>query len=229
MTSAKSNWRMAESAFTLIELLVVIAIIGILAALIFPAAAAIKKRAIINRTQTELDQVIVAIDLYKEKLGTYPPDHPVVIAPGVLSYTTNQLFYELVGTKLTGRAFETLDGSQQQLTLADVASGFGGGVSGFVNCTKGGGDEGTAAKNFIKAHKPGQTGWITNAGVRLQLLTCSVNWSKGPFETINPWRYNSSNPTNNPGSYDLWVDVLIAGKTNRISNWRRQPLPVATP
>jgi hypothetical protein len=58
-------------------------------------------------------------------------------------------------------------------------------------------------------------------------LTCSVTWPTGPFQTINPWRYNSSNPTNSPGAYDLWVDVLIAGKTNRISNWRRQPLLVA--
>jgi prepilin-type N-terminal cleavage/methylation domain-containing protein len=224
MTTAKASPRTAEDAFTLIELLVVIAIIGILAALIFPAAGAIKKRAIITKTQTELDQVVVAIDLYKEKIGSYPPDNQ--IAPDRINVATNQLFYELVGTKLTGRAYETLDGSEQQLTIADLSSGFGSGVSGFVNCTKAGGDEGIAARSFLKALKPGQTGWITNASVRLRLLTCSVTWPNGPFQTINPWRYNSSRPTNNPGSFDLWVDVMIGGKTNRISNWRRQPLPV---
>jgi hypothetical protein len=37
----------------------------------------------------------------------------------------------------------------------------------------------------------------------------------------NPWRYNSSNPTNNPNGYDLWIDLSISGKTNRISNWNR--------
>jgi hypothetical protein len=36
---------------------------------------------------------------------------------------------------------------------------------------------------------------------------------------INPWRYNSVSPVNNPKSYDLWVDILIGGKTNRICNW----------
>ena len=48
-------------------------------------------------------------------------------------------------------------------------------------------------------------------------------------QKINPWRYNSSNPVHNPKSFDLWIDVLIAGKTNRICNWSAQPLVVALP
>jgi len=36
---------------------------------------------------------------------------------------------------------------------------------------------------------------------------------------FNPWHYVSTNPTNNQGSFDLWMDVLWSGKTNRISNW----------
>jgi hypothetical protein len=35
---------------------------------------------------------------------------------------------------------------------------------------------------------------------------------------INPWRYVSSRPKNNIGSYDLWIDLAIRGKTYRISN-----------
>jgi hypothetical protein len=42
---------------------------------------------------------------------------------------------------------------------------------------------------------------------------------------VSPWFYNSSNPTNNPGSYDLWMDVFYSGKTNRISNWSQNPQP----
>jgi hypothetical protein len=40
---------------------------------------------------------------------------------------------------------------------------------------------------------------------------------------VNVFRYVSSNPTNNPTTFDLWIDVLIAGKTNRISNWSKDP------
>jgi hypothetical protein len=35
-----------------------------------------------------------------------------------------------------------------------------------------------------------------------------------------PWRYNVSNPTNNPGSFDLWVELDIAGKKEIVGNWK---------
>ena len=58
----------------------------------------------------------------------------------------------------------------------------------------------------------------------------NVSSARGDAVGINPWRYNSSNPTNNPGAYDLWVQLSISGKTNLICNWNKQvqynsPLP----
>jgi hypothetical protein len=40
---------------------------------------------------------------------------------------------------------------------------------------------------------------------------------------LNPIRYNSSSPTGNSKTYDLWVDIVVGGKTNRISNWSENP------
>ncbi len=226
------------SAFTLIELLVVIAIIAILAALIFPAAAAIKRRATLTKVQTEMKQVATAIDFYKEKLAFYPPDNLSPILDPRYYGMLNQLYYELVGTELKGNppTYQALDGTEQILAT-DVTTGFGPKVSGFVNCTKGaGGDEaGAAARNFLKALKPGEQGSVTNRRVRVKVLACSVPWPANatfkPTSTpeLNPWRYVSSNPTNNPGSYDLWVDVLIGGKNYRIGNWSQQPQVVPIP
>lgn len=219
MTNIRASRRAARGAFTLIELLVVIAIIAILAALIFPAAGAIKRRATITKVQAELKQVTTFIDLYKEKLSFYPPDNPN-------NPMTNQLYFELAGTTNTylnppgASGFRTLDGSAEILTTS-IPSTFGG--SGFVNISRGGGDDSTPAKDFLKGIKPRQYAEIAP---KVRVLTCSVLW---PGDVINPWRYMSSAPTNNPGSYDLWVDVLIAGKTNRISNWSQQPQLVATP
>lgn len=236
MTTAKATRRADDGAFTLIELLVVIAIIGILAALIFPAAGAIKKSAIIKKTQTELDQVKSAIELYKEKLGTYPPDNP-----GKPAF--NQLYYELLGTepyRERGDFYRTLDQSAK-IGVRDVSIAFAGGVNSFANSTKGSSDEARPARNFLKSLKPGQYVEGISSGVTNRILTCSVQWAKNLPSPVpglvpndagilpNPWRYNSSNPTNSPGSYDLWVDVVIAGKTNRISNWSRQPQLVAAP
>jgi hypothetical protein len=31
-------------------------------------------------------------------------------------------------------------------------------------------------------------------------------------------------PTNNTRSFDLWIDVIISHKTNRISNWNDKPI-----
>lgn len=219
MTKTKA---IGPRAFTLVELLIVIAIIAILAAMIFPVVGAVKRRAAISKAETELNQVKTSIELYKEKFGYYPPDNPLMPA-------TNQLFYELSGTELGTAGYKTLDGSET-IQVAQVAQAFGPNVSGFVNTTKGGGDETASAKSFLKGLKPGQSETVTNNGVRTRLLTCSVTWpANTPFEEINPWRYNSSNPTNNPGSYDLWVDILIRGKTNRISNWSQQAQIVYQP
>ena len=62
-----------STAFTLIELLVVIAIMGILAALIFPVAGAVKKHQYLYNTQAQMEQLETAIDRYKAAYGFYPP------------------------------------------------------------------------------------------------------------------------------------------------------------
>jgi hypothetical protein len=110
---------------------------------------------------------------------------------------------------------------------------FGPNVTGFVNASTAASttDDGSAAENFLKGLKPRQVGELATTGNRL--LVCSVKWSDPASQPIlvppavenglNPWRYVSKNPTNNPTSFELWVDVLIGGKTYRISNWSKQP------
>jgi hypothetical protein len=115
------------------------------------------------------------------------------------------------------------------ITLASLNSFFGAGnVTGFINVTRGSDDELKAAKNFLPGLRPAQyLEAFTNTATAVVLGTRE----KGPLmltdaaaqNSINPWRYQSSSATNNQGRYDLWVDVLISGKTNRFSNWRDKP------
>jgi hypothetical protein len=35
----------------------------------------------------------------------------------------------------------------------------------------------------------------------------------------NPWRYNSTNPTNNPGKFDLWLEIRVGEEYEIIGNW----------
>ena len=222
----------SRSAFTLIELLIVISIIAILAAMIIPAGMMVKRAGAIRKAKAEIKLVALAIDSYKDKLGHYPPDNAVLTNPD--RFVLNPLFYELQGTIRTGvganEVFQTLDG-RTNVYVRDVSVAFRGGVSGFVNCTRGGGDDFAAAHKFLDKLKPGQYGFVdTGASTGVGLLTSSVQWptSLGPVMAgaapgLNPIRYNSSSPANNPKSYDLWVDIVIGSKTNRISNWSENP------
>ncbi|HEY2081713.1 MAG TPA: type II secretion system protein [Verrucomicrobiae bacterium] len=224
-----------DAAFTLIELIVVIAIIGILASLIFPIIGAANKHKLIRTAQTQLQGIESAIDGYKTKLGFYPPDNtnnPVV----------NQLYFELVGTTNNGAGqpapslWVTMDGGAQigTTTTPNINAVFG--VSGIANTSTRAhsDDSGAAAVPFLNNLTPNEIGVYdpsTPGGQQIKLLVCSVTWPAEKMPPpipsnpiLNPWRYNSSHPTNNTASYDLWVDIIIKGKTNRICNWNSQPI-----
>ena len=217
--------------FTLIELLVVIAIMGVLAALILPVVGAVKKHQYLYNTQAEMAKLETAIDRYKAAYGFYPPSNP----NGSL---TNQLYYELTGTTNTSLptdtpVYQVLDGSSS-LKAADVTSVFG--VGGFMNCSKpASGEDASAARNFLPDLKPNQMGTIKAGNVWVTNLITAVGGPDATYQPLsvqdlNPWRYNSSNPTNNPGSYELWIQLVIGKQTNLICNWTKQvqinsPLP----
>jgi prepilin-type N-terminal cleavage/methylation domain-containing protein len=227
--------RHSPEGFTLIELLVVIAIMSILASMMFPIGKALNRAKMKARAQGEMTQLETAIQSYKAKLGTFPPDNPA-------TPVINQLYYELSGTIVTNtggsaRFYRTLDGnSQLSADAATFQTYFGPRVSGIANTTRAAGDEGVFAVNFLKgALRPDQVAILPSGA---KVIVTSLRWPEGQpyhpvpgaaFKTVNPWRYNSSNPTNNPGTYDLWVDVIIDGKTNRFGNWSKEPVLVSKP
>jgi len=218
------------AAFTLIELLVVIAIISVLAAMIIPVVGAVNRNKQVKTAQTQLQALAMAIDNYKTKLGFYPPDN--TNNPAI-----NQLYFELLGTTnhLTAKVpdlWVTLDGSAQigLNTTPTIGNTFG--VSSIANSSKRtqSDDSGSAATTFLNNLTPNQIGAL-DANGNVKILVCAVTWpqEKTPapitaYPTLNPFRYNSSHPTNNTGTYDLWVDVVIGGKTNRVCNWSTQPI-----
>ena len=210
--------------FTLIELLVVISIIGILAALLLPVARGVHQNMAKKRARTELQKVELAIGQYQAKLGHYPPDNPNNAA-------INQLYFELLGVKSVGTKFESLDGNGSiDSTPASIGNFYGNPqITGFVNSGASGDDSSSAAVKFLTELMPAQYLVWKNGGVDGAVLGTAV---KGPLmftnsvtgKIINPFRYNSSSPTNNINSFDLWVDIDIGGKTVRIANWSDTPI-----
>ena len=206
------------AAFTLIELLIVISIIAILASMIIPISGAVNRNKIKAKARVELEQVATAIALYQAKLGHYPPDNPA-------NPITNLLYFELLGTTLTNGSYVTLDGSAY-VRVQDLGTIFGGvppRVGGVINRTEGsGGDEGRTASAFVNGFKPGEVATIFEDGNnRVKILVASV---PAPTGRLSPISYVSTSPTNNPNSFDLWLDFIINGKTNRVSNWNKEPI-----
>jgi len=217
-----------RTAFTLIELLIVIAILAILAAMIFPVVGAVNRNKQLKTAQTQLQALALAIDSYKTKLGFYPPDN-------TNNVVTNQLYFELMGTtnRITAGVpdlWVTLDGSAQigTGTTPNIAEVFG--VRGIANSTTHthSDDNASSASSFLNNLTPNQIGSLTPD---IKILVCSVTWppekTPAPIPSnpaLNPFHYVSAHPANNTGTYDLWVDIVIGGKTNRVCNWSPQPI-----
>ena len=81
-----------ESGFTLIELLIVIVILGVLSGIVVFAVSGIQDRGNAAACKTDKKTVLVAVEAYYAKNGTYPPAGD----PGWLELTVgvNQLLRE---------------------------------------------------------------------------------------------------------------------------------------
>jgi prepilin-type N-terminal cleavage/methylation domain-containing protein len=215
-----------QSGFTLVELLTVIAIIGILVAFTMPVMKGVSRSEKISKVKAEMAQIEVELDNFKAHYGVYPPGN----GTGSSGALMNQLYYELSGvTNLminTPPCYQTLDGASS-VGITFYNNLFH--VGGVVNCSKGSGEDAAPAKSFFYDLKPNQIGAlpITNSygGYAVNFLVTSVggpdaNYNPLGFGGLNPFRYASPSPTNNNANgYDLWIQLVIGGKTNLICNW----------
>jgi prepilin-type N-terminal cleavage/methylation domain-containing protein len=205
-------------AFTLIEMLLVISIIGVLAGMIIGLAGYAAEKRIRARVTAELHMMLTAIDAYKAQFGTYPPDNQQPVQPLVDRSFPNQLCYELSGTEVATvgnvSTFTSLQ-HREQLTSAQISSVVG--VTGFRNAS----EDAQAIKNFL-TKPPKIEHYSTNGVQKFDVLVASA---PGPNDIVqggaryNPWHYIVTNPTNNPTTFDLWVEIQIGKKTMLISNW----------
>jgi hypothetical protein len=164
-------------------------------------------------------EIEAAIDAYKAKYGFYPPDNP---SPNTTSpLIASPLYFELVGSTNNGVNYYTLDG-RASIPMANVLGTFG--VNAFINSSTSlkASDDRPAPENFMKELKPLQCQKVLGTNVLTSSEEYGVSGAAAPAPIV-PWRYTTSHAVNNPGSYDLWVDMFYKGVKHRFSNWRKEP------
>ena len=235
-------------AFTLIELLAVIAIIGVLASLTVGVTALVSRKSKEARTRAELAKIELAIRNYHSKFGFYPPDNlrdPYTLA---VDPEVNQLYYELTGAlfdRATGVYRVGAGGEGISRATYNAVFGAGTNVPGIFNSS----ESRANIRNFLAASRESHVEHIKESppdAFHLDALAVPVRWpishpkadtdlrfvppldgfaSVGPGvdqRWVNPWRYVSSNPTNNPGEFDLWAEIVIGDEIVVIGNWEEK-------
>ena len=206
--------------FTLIELLTVISIIGLVAGLVIGLGPGASRSMKVKRVQSDLRQLETAIESYKAKYGSYPPDnqYPVNGSAQAHGGFPNQLFYELKGCYYQPQAgtFQSVY-NNNVLKISQVKQVFN--TDGIQNAS----EDRTAIQDFLKEMKPEQAVFYTNIGggqtIPIFALRVPFAGPDGPSQP-NYWHYVSKNPTNNAQTFDLWAVVVIGRTTNVIGNWK---------
>ena len=221
-----------HAGFTLIEMLAVIGIIAVLAGLVVGLTSRASRASRDGKLKVMRDQLVTAIEDYKSQIGYYPPDNRANYPAGPINAVTNPLYYELTGTVVDNQkgVFFTPDRSEE-IGVQAVRDYFG--VEGFVNAVPSTGNlaaDTRQVRKFIEL-KSEQLGEIAP---NVAVLTAPVRWPLNPRQGVpalaapvpskpglNPWRYVSTNPPNNPGRFDLWAEFVDGTSVKIICNWNQ--------
>ena len=224
-----------RSGFTLIELLVVIGIIALLAGLVVSLTKHSASKMRESRIRDELEQIATAIEAYHAQFNQYPPDNVVSRDPLVVNPVTNSLYYELTGVVVDDRGNRFRSPNRQQwIGASTVSSLFN--ADGFVNAAA----NPKEIKSFFPSLSSAQHKLILKSPADVEVLAVAVDWPLNnplfppPFnfnspdpsvKRINPVRYVASpHATNNPATFDLWVEYVEGKKVKIICNWSKDIL-----
>jgi prepilin-type N-terminal cleavage/methylation domain-containing protein len=225
----RPNIAARHNAFTLIELLVVIAIIACARQSDRRPGWPGRRKSKEAQVRAQLNGLITAIDRYKKRVwllstGQRSEQH----GGGNECESRHQSTLLRTDRSYCEQSVGNFSKPEQtyHITALTVQSVFH--RDGFVNAStdpkelkfQGANLKANQVENGCQSVAPRWTSWFCRRhfprGIPRQYLRGS------PFESlVNPWRYVSTNPTNNPASFDLWAEVPLNNKEVRtIGNWK---------
>jgi len=162
------------------------------------------------------DAIAQALEAYKAQFGAYPPDHLISRQPLVVDPVTNTLFYELCGVVLNPANTNIQVAGLEPADLAYVTNFFH--CAPFRNFS----ERSDGVKRFLPKEHAASRQFHDDPDVFA--LGCYITSEAVPFEVVwevdfSTWRYVSSSPTNNPGKFDLWIEIKTKDHAVTIGNW----------
>ena len=168
--------------------------------------------AVLDGVRGQRDVLIRCIEAYKARFGYYPP---MFTKPGPDRGVMNPLCYELVGLQFEPRkAYFRISVTKDPLSVDEAQKYFN--VRSFSNCVV------FPARpiNFVGSALPvyplTQDGEVLGVSLGYSNFTPETFWQDFEF---SPWRYLTNPAEHNPGKFDIWMDIKVAGKQFTIGNW----------
>lgn len=164
--------------------------------------------------------LLSAITAYKAHYGFYPPDAVVNRQPLVVDAVRNPLLYELVGViyNPTNKMFEL--GRLEAADAQYIKHFFH--CDGFKNCA----EHADQVQHFLPAF-PTAAWRVAQLHDDPDVFALGFNMpdDEATLEIaeafdVSSWCYVSSSPTNNPGKFDLWIELRTKHQTITIGNWQ---------
>jgi prepilin-type N-terminal cleavage/methylation domain-containing protein len=233
---------LAPRAFTLVELLVVITIIGILASLITVAAVGALRKARETEIKTEVDQITTALDTYKDKATSYPPNCQIDdtsttgTEPASTPLNEQQVLNDL--KRHLKQAFPRHQESENLLRVLCGLSAIGSDSGDYTDVLEGGMSAGEALVFWLGGFSSDPKHPITGEGgpaYRIQSKGAATNASEDPIETRKwtfPFDVGRLRPRADDGYFDqsegnrfIEFTVRINGvqQFRRINFWQYVP------
>ena len=169
--------------------------------------------AALDGVRKQREEMVQIIEQYKRHFGYYPPLFtPAGPDRGVL----NPLCYELMGVRFDPKRKEfRISTSKDTLPVSLLLKDFH--ILAFSNSV----EFPLVATNFVTD----QSLTITPLTKETELFGIAISYTDfipEPFWAdydFSAWRYATNPAQHNPGKFDLWVDISVAGRHFTVGNW----------
>jgi hypothetical protein len=169
--------------------------------------------AALDGLRNQRDALSGTIEEYKRQLGYYPP---LLTGPGNSRGVINPLCYEMLGTRFdSNRGDFHISVSKDTLSIDEVQKYFN--MRSFSNSLP----FPTWPTNFLAGRPLAIAPFSKECdafglGISFTDIVPERFWEDFEFTV---WRYATNPAEHNPGKFDLWVEVNVAGKHFTIGNW----------